>query len=310
MAVTQETLQDGRDLPTQIDPAICRVYAKRLGAYGIAVYVALATMARHGQCKLAYSTIAQLAGCGRSTAQKMTVRLVELGLVSIEHQTDEAGNPIDSNIYTLLPIPTPRSTRRSAQPRGGVLPDNRGGVTTQHPPVTTQQGGWYDTTGGVLPRNYMSHDPYSDHDLDPPPPPPGGDARGGTDSPPHPAGGGGGGGEDQTNGQEQLTPTEEYLLGEGFSNRWAHQFRHFDLEACQADWQKARAAGTQQGGVVRRWQAKPPTRASPPKAAAGEVLARPQVLPSSTPSREETAAMTRKLLAAKRGQPPDEETRT
>lgn len=126
----QHTIHDGRDLPIQIDTAIIDRYAEQIGVYGIAVYVALARFAkRDNTTVLAYQTIADVLGMARSTAQNTIKKLVDAGLISSEQQTDDAGNPIASNRYTLLPI--------------------------KHSKAEHGEGGYRDTVGGVPSNGYI-----------------------------------------------------------------------------------------------------------------------------------------------------------
>lgn len=67
---------------------------------------------------------------------------------------------------------------------------------------------------------------------------------------------GGGGGEKS---KEKPTETEALLLDEGFSDSAAHEFCDLDYAACRRDIKQAKAAGQQNGGIIRRWRRKPPT---------------------------------------------------
>lgn len=165
----QDSIHDARNLPIfVVDDALIDRHGAELGAYGVAVYVTLARFAKDSHATiLAYQTIADALGIARSTVQTTIKRLAEVGVIRIEPQTDDAGNPVASNRYVLLPI----GDKKAEQTR-------KGGTATRYPvpphgtPLPPENRGYRQTDGGVPPDVYMYHDPSHDQsDLDPPPPP-------------------------------------------------------------------------------------------------------------------------------------------
>jgi len=87
-----------------LDDDLIDRHAAAVGPYGVAVYVALARFAkREGQTIMAYSILADTLGFGRTKVRATLKELEIAGLITIDPQTDDNGNPIASNRYTLLP---------------------------------------------------------------------------------------------------------------------------------------------------------------------------------------------------------------
>jgi DNA-binding MarR family transcriptional regulator len=171
----RDTIHDARDLPVfVVDDALIDRHGAQIGAYGVAVYTTLARYAKQGHATiLAYQTIADALGIGRTTVRDTIKRLAEIDLIRVEPQTDDAGNPIASNRYTLLPI---GDKKAETQPRGGAA--TRQGVPPHDTPLPPDDGGvppadspYRHTAGGVPPHVYMDHDPLLDRKIESPPPP-------------------------------------------------------------------------------------------------------------------------------------------
>lgn len=176
----RDAIHDARDLPVfVVDDALIDRYGPRIGAYGVAVYATMARFAKHGHATvLAYQTIADALGIARSTAQSTIRRLADAGMIHIEPQTDDAGNPIASNRYVLLPI----GDNKAETPHGE-------GTATRYPlpphgtPLPSESRGYRHTVGGVPPDVYMSHDSLLDTSHDSPSPPTEGGGDGGDQKP-------------------------------------------------------------------------------------------------------------------------------
>jgi hypothetical protein len=107
MTKLPSTIRDARKRGWFIlDNELIDRYGKTIGATGLAVYGVLARYANYetGIARPAYQTIADSLGMSRNTVIVAIRKLEASGLVTIEQQTDGAGNPIKSNIYTLCTI--------------------------------------------------------------------------------------------------------------------------------------------------------------------------------------------------------------
>jgi DNA-binding MarR family transcriptional regulator len=117
-----------------LDTAIVAAYGPQIGAYGIAVYVALATHASHDTqtCFPSIKLLARETRLSRTTVKTTLRRLEALGLVTIQARRDGEGDPT-SNLYTLTD-PTVRMLPN---------PDNQeeGGSPHDLPPVATRPTG-------------------------------------------------------------------------------------------------------------------------------------------------------------------------
>ena len=231
-----------------LDDRLIDLYAKQIGPAGIATYAALARHAKaSGQAIVAYSRLAADIGATKNTAIAALRKLADAGLITIEQQTDEAGNPIGANIYTLCVIP--QQKRQRAQ-RG--VPNSAPPVPNSGTPLPEFEPPVPESDWGVPNSAYKVHDSISNQ-SDPPPPPP---------NPPAPAARAGGGG-----GSEHPTETQRALVRFGFSARSAARFRDLPLDVVQAELKAARQAGTGPGGLVERWKVDPPGSAPPARAA-------------------------------------------
>lgn len=236
-------LRDGRTPGWfYLDDALIDTHGQVVGAIGIAVYAALARHAKaNGRAIVSYDQLADSLDLSRNTVIRKLHLLAESGLISISPQTDDAGNPIAANVYTLCIIP---EQKRENRKRG--VPTDAPPHATSEPPVPTDER-------GVPTDAYIGHDSISNkRDHDPPPPP----------NPPQFSGGGGGGGD--------LTETERLLLQfspEPFSVAAAHEFCNLPPDLVRAELARAHASRTGPGALVKRWRKIPPEDPPPPLAA-------------------------------------------
>jgi hypothetical protein len=129
-----------------LDTSVIAAYGPRIGAYGIAVYAALASHASHTTqtCFPSIKRIASLIHLSRATVKRTLRTLEREGLIDTQARKDGEGDPT-SNLYTLLD-PTVRMLPQQDTPEeGGLSPEERKLPETL-PPVTT------DPTGG-FPQN-------------------------------------------------------------------------------------------------------------------------------------------------------------
>lgn len=274
------TIRDGRKPGWfYMDDAVIDRYGPAIGAIGIATYAALARHANSaGQTALAYQTVAGAIKSSRNTVIRTLRKLAEEGLITIESQTDDAGNPIAANVYTLCVIPD----QKQAGAHGGVptvAPPRptaeRGGTHSCTPPDPQLNRGYPQLHGGVPTVAYEGHDPYRDHDHDSPPP-----------TPPTPPSGGG-----DSDSDRGLTETEAFLLDEQFSGKMAYHFRSLDLGAARQDIRRAKKSGADNGSIIERWKVRPP------RPRADLALAAPLHTLDDTHSPEETARRLKQRLA-------------
>jgi hypothetical protein len=108
-----------------VDTAIVATYGPQIGAYGVAVYVALASHAK-GKTQDCWPSIARLASelsLSRATVKRTLRKLREVKLIATNARTDPAGDPT-SNTYTLLD-PTPdKPVTLAAVPQGGRVSES------------------------------------------------------------------------------------------------------------------------------------------------------------------------------------------
>jgi hypothetical protein len=126
-----------------LDTSIVAAYGPQIGAYGIAVYVALATHAGHDTqaCWPSIQLLARETGLSRTTVKTTLRRLTALGLVTVQARQDGEGDPT-SNLYTLTDPAVRMFPSQDSQEEGGSPHDL--------PPVATRP------TGG------SPHDPEPD----------------------------------------------------------------------------------------------------------------------------------------------------
>ena len=267
----RDTIHDARDLPIfVVDDALIDCHGARIGPYGVAVYIALARFAKQAHtAALAYQTVADILGIGRTKARETLKALETAGLITIDPQTDDAGNPIASNRYTLLPI----ADNNAKSPQGGVSPHDTpvSPRDTPHAPDDTPVSP--RDRGGVATRLH-GHDSLLENESLPPPPT-------------H----GGGGGKQK----KELTETERFLIDQGMYPANATEFRDCDLAATQKAYKQARDEGSRNGAIVKRWRLSPP-RPTPAYTNGHHPTPRPDDSDANTP--EETA---RKIKERVRG---------
>jgi biotin operon repressor len=104
-----------------IDNELIRNFGEVIGAYGIALYAVLASMADNEtqECKPKQSTIARLCGLGRTKVNEVLQELKNQGLIDIEESYNSMGFRIRS-VYTLLDIKgkTPQPTLKEQKEKG------------------------------------------------------------------------------------------------------------------------------------------------------------------------------------------------
>lgn len=114
-----------------LDTAIVATYGPQIGAYGIAVYAALASHA-NGKTQDCWPSIGRLASelkLSRATVKRTLRTLREVKLIATDARTDPAGDPM-SNMYTLLD-PTPeKPVSLAAVPQGSRVPQTPPSVPT------------------------------------------------------------------------------------------------------------------------------------------------------------------------------------
>jgi hypothetical protein len=117
-----------------LDTSIVAAYGPQIGANGIAIYVALATYARHDTqtCFPSIKRLASLVHLSRATVKRTLRTLEKCGLVNTQARQDGEGDPT-SNLYTLLD-PAVCLLPQQDTPEGG-------GLTETLPPVTTEPTG-------------------------------------------------------------------------------------------------------------------------------------------------------------------------
>ncbi len=133
------TVRDGRKPGWfHIDNELIDRYGADAGAIGVAVYCALARYAdRDGRAFPSYKRLSESLHIARNTLVAALRRLESMELITITAQTDSAGNPINTNIYTLLTIPQRKDVNER---RGGAAVD-QGGASPDPPHAAVDQGG-------------------------------------------------------------------------------------------------------------------------------------------------------------------------
>lgn len=201
-------------------------YGPIVGAYGIAVYSALARYAdRDGRAFPSYNKLAEQLHMSR-TKVIATIKLLEQhGLITIDQRLDEHGDPA-SNEYTLVAM-----ARQSQEHARGSTPHVL--PSTPHAPQVVHQA-----NGGSTPHVSEQDSRNKTHDLPPPP------------TPAEPAGGGGG----QKAPREEPTDSQRALVRFGFSARAAREFRDLPPEVVDRELKAARQSGAGPGALIERWR--------------------------------------------------------
>lgn len=142
-----------------VEDALIDTYGAQIGAYGVAVYTTLARFAKRDHATiLAYQTIADALDISRTKVRTTLKSLASAGIIQIDPQTDDAGVPIASNRYTLLPISGSKAltdTRGGSTTRQGVAPHDTPHVPDDMGVAPGATGGYRDTHGGVPPHAYI-----------------------------------------------------------------------------------------------------------------------------------------------------------
>lgn len=124
-----------------IDNILLDQYGKRLGAYGLAVYMALCRFAnRQSECWPSYQTIAERVGMSRRQVIREIKKLETLGLIAVQPQYDEHTGEQRSNLYILLEVCAPQSEGDDSQ--------SRGNDSQSPPPTDTRSWGSARQSGG------------------------------------------------------------------------------------------------------------------------------------------------------------------
>src|SRR5215471_7709569 len=107
-----------------LDTSIVAAYGPQIGAYGIAVYVALATHASHDTqaCWPSIQLLARETRLSRTTVKTTLRRLEALGLVHTQARRDGEGDPT-SNLYTLTDPTVRMLPSQDSQEEGGSSHD-------------------------------------------------------------------------------------------------------------------------------------------------------------------------------------------
>lgn len=119
---------------------LIREHGEELGAYGVAVYAALASYADKKQKAFpSYSSIAELLGCSRRKVISCIKQLRELGWVGIENRHSN-GEPT-SNQYYLLPCPIEGSEYNSPPSEQSAPPSECDAHEEETRKVENNEGG-------------------------------------------------------------------------------------------------------------------------------------------------------------------------
>lgn len=95
-------IKDGRAGFYMVQNAVLDEYGARMGPFGIALYNALCRFAgRDHTAHPSLKRLAEITGMSRRAVVTHLQRLADLGLVSVEQRTAEAGDA-DTNLYTIL----------------------------------------------------------------------------------------------------------------------------------------------------------------------------------------------------------------
>lgn len=145
-----------------IDGALITHYGPAIGAYGLAIYAVLAHKAAESkseQAIIGYDAIAALLKIGRNTVIRTLRSLADVGVIMIDPQTDDFGNPIGANIYTLCAI-----TEQDHRSKHGGVPTAGTPVPTQGTPMPQRVPGYPERDGGVPTQVYDHDSLYMNHE--------------------------------------------------------------------------------------------------------------------------------------------------
>lgn len=135
MSRQPDQIKDGRPPFILIEEAVLRNH--KLTAYQIAAYVTLVMFANHKNGDKAFpshKTIGLVGGMSARQAKRAVDALAEMKLISIEPNHDTKTGAQTSNVYTILPVTTPRLSVI------GGLSDSRGAPDSEsHKPDESNQ---------------------------------------------------------------------------------------------------------------------------------------------------------------------------
>jgi hypothetical protein len=126
MSRQPDQIKDGRPPFILIEEAVLRDH--KLTAYQIAAYVTLVMYANHKDGDKAFPshrTIGIVGGMSARQAKRAVDALAEKKLISIEPNHDKKTGAQTSNIYTILPITTPRLSVMGGLSNGLGAPDSQ-----------------------------------------------------------------------------------------------------------------------------------------------------------------------------------------
>lgn len=241
-------------------------YGPLIGAYGIAVYSALARYAdRDGRSFPSYNKLAKQLHMSRMKVISTIKDLADYGLITIEQRLDARGDPA-SNEYTLTEI-----ARQSQEL-------DRGSTSRVPPSTPGRPQVVHHIDGGSTPGVSEEDSLNKTHDQPPPP------------TPSEPAGGGGG-----SKKKDLPTDSQKLLLGFGFSATTAREFRDLPTTVVERELEIARKSGAGPGALVERWRDNPPELPKVVPRAIPEPT-RPSVAPDAL-SPQEVGALAMRLKA-------------
>jgi len=100
----------------QVPNALLHEYGPQIGAYGIAVYSAILLHDfGNDRCYPSQTTIANYLGCDRKTVNRTIQKLVDLGLLELDHRGNDARQT--SNRYRPKLTVSPKPTKVEAAPQ-------------------------------------------------------------------------------------------------------------------------------------------------------------------------------------------------
>jgi hypothetical protein len=126
MSRQPDQIKDGRPPFILIEEAVLRNH--KLTAYQIAAYVTLVMYANHKDGDRAFpshKTIGIVGGMSARQAKRAVDALAEMKLISIEANHDKKTGAQTSNVYTILPVTTPRLSVMGGLSNGLGAPDSQ-----------------------------------------------------------------------------------------------------------------------------------------------------------------------------------------
>jgi hypothetical protein len=140
-----------------LDDAVIDQHGPTIGPYGVAVYTGLARHANaQGETSVGYNRLATTLAMSRNKVISTLRALADEGLITIEPQTDDSGNPIAANIYTLCVIPDQKrvNSDRGVPHSGRGVPQYASPHAQNGTPVPQSgRGVPQDACEGILPNH-------------------------------------------------------------------------------------------------------------------------------------------------------------